>query len=105
MGTESNISPVQTMQPLQMGAPSAPTVPQLYVNGFKAGCSTADVFVVIQHNGNDTAVLNMSFTLAKTLAEALDKVIEQLEQKSGQKIMTADTIARAIIPQAEQNVI
>jgi len=92
------------MPPAQMGSPAV-MMPQLYINGFKAGCSMSDVFVVLQHNGNDIAILNMSYTLAKTLGEALEKLIEQLEQKSGQKIMTAETIARAMVPEVEQKAI
>ncbi len=77
----------------------------LYMNGFRAGCSLTDVFVVLQHNGADIAVLNVSFTLAKTLGESLLKLVEELEKKSGQTIMTADTIAKAMNRPIQQKAI
>lgn len=64
MDNEPELPSVHTTPLGQVGAIN----PQmLYMNGFKVGHSTTDAFIVIQHNGNDIAVLNFSYTLAKTL--------------------------------------
>jgi|SRR5665213_836326 len=91
MDTETQVSGGQVTGPIPLSQ-----TPGLYMNSFRMGASTADIFIVLQHNGADVAVLNISYTLAKTLGEALGKLIEQLENKSGQKIMTAHTIADAM---------
>jgi len=54
--------------PAQMGMPMGLTPQVLYMNGFKAGYSTTDVFIVLQQNGNDIAVLNILTRLQKHLA-------------------------------------
>jgi hypothetical protein len=94
MSNESNATAIQMGT---SGPTGAPFIPQLlYMNGFKAGYSTTDIFIVLQHNGMDVGVLNISYTLAKTLSESLQMLIKQLEQKTGQTIMTADTISKAM---------
>jgi hypothetical protein len=96
MGNDPNIPSIQTAAPAQMGVPMATMPPLLYMNSFKAGITTTDVFVVLQHNGADVAVLNISYTLAKSLKEALQEIIERLERQTGQSIMTATTVAKAM---------
>lgn len=71
----------------------------LYLNSFKAGLSAADVFVIIQRNGEDLAVLNMSYTVAKSLGEALSRLIADLEKKSGRVIMTSNDVAQVLTGQ------
>jgi hypothetical protein len=91
MGAEQNVPAVQIGLPTQMLVPT----PSLYMNSFKVGYTTSDVFIVLQHNGSDVAVLNTSYTLTKTLGEALVNLIKQLENKTGQTIMTTSTILQA----------
>lgn len=68
----------------------------IYANGFKAGISASDIFVVLERNGSEIAVLNLSYTVAKSLGMALKTLIEQLEQKSGHEIMTSDEVGKYI---------
>ena len=67
----------------------------LYVNSFKAGLSHSDIFIVLGRNGTNFATLNMSYTLAKTLSQALNQLIERLEKTSGQQIMTQNLVKEA----------
>jgi len=71
-------------------------VQTIYANGFKAALSSADAFVVLQRNGVDFVVLNMSFTVAKSLGEALTQMIANLESQSGRQIMNASEVSKAI---------
>jgi hypothetical protein len=63
-------------------------VPQIYFNGFINMLGTADIGVLCERNGKPVAVLNMSYTVAKTLAVALGQTIGDLEQKTGKEMLT-----------------
>ncbi len=71
-------------------------VPKIYANSFACFQSNADVGVLFQQNGQPTAVLNLSFTLAKTLAEKLNQILVDFEDKTGNKIMTTTIIDEKI---------
>ena len=66
----------------------AADVPKLYLNGFQTGLTNADVVLVGECNGEPVALLNMSFTTAKTLAIALSNTISMLESKSDREMLT-----------------
>lgn len=83
-------------QPQVVSGPLTFPVSAIYANGFKAGLSAGDVFVVLERNGVEFAVLNMSYTIAKTLAYALDALIKQLETTGKQQIMTTEYISHLI---------
>jgi hypothetical protein len=70
---------------------ASPT-PQIYLNGFALAQSLADVTIVAQTNGNPSAVLNMSFTTAKSLAIELDKIIKTFEEITGHTLLTMEDI-------------
>lgn len=67
-------------------------VTSLYTNGFIIFVGQSDMGVILQKNGKDTAVINMSFTLAKTLAEKLGNTVREFEEKTGTLIMTTDVV-------------
>ena len=67
-------------------------IPTIYFNGFVTSVGMGDVMVVLNQTNKPVAILNMSYTLAKTLAEKLGRGIAGLEQKSGNTIMTTDDI-------------
>ena len=69
-------------------------IPTIYFNGFVTSVGIGDVMVILNRANNPVAVLNMSYTLAKTLAEKLGGGIAAIEQKSGNTIMTTDDIQR-----------
>lgn len=70
----------------------AAPIARLYMNGFIVGQSVADVTLVVQTNGTPAAVLNMSFTSAKSLAVELDKVIKNFESLTGHTLLTMQDI-------------
>ena len=67
-------------------------VPRIYFNGFASGLSTGDVVTVVEQNGRPVAVLNMSYTVAKSYSQGLATVIAKLEEESGRQIMTTKKI-------------
>lgn len=69
-------------------------IPHYYFNGMIVAQGTSDVTLILQLNNQPVAALNCSFTIAKTLSQALDKGIKQLETIAGTKIMTVDDITR-----------
>jgi hypothetical protein len=51
------------------------SVPQIYFNGFVSTMSSGDVLTVLERNGKPVVVLNMSYTVAKTLAISLGQLV------------------------------
>lgn len=64
-----------------------------YFNGFAMAVGTGDIAIALQLNGEPTIVLNTSYTVAKTMAQGLNKLISELERKTGTTIMTTEDIA------------
>ena len=77
-------------------------IPQLYANGFTNAFSNADVITVLERNNSPVAVLNMSYTTAKSLAYDLSRLIADFERKSEQTIMTTDVVDEAVLQQTEE---
>jgi hypothetical protein len=65
---------------------------QIYANGFYTAISPVDVVIGLSRNGRDTAVLNLSFSLAKTLAFSLLEAVEDFEEKLGTEVPVMDEI-------------
>lgn len=65
-------------------------VPKIYANGFANAVGQGDTITVLQQNGTPVAVLNLSYTVAKTLALKLGDLIKKLEADTGNTIMTTD---------------
>lgn len=81
----------QAQRDLLRSALEAP-IPKFYCNGFINGNSAADVVTVLQVNGQPVAVLNMSFTVAKSLSIALGQAIANVEGLSGKEMLTISEI-------------
>lgn len=67
-------------------------IPKFYFNGFSNGIGNSDIVIVLQLNNTPIAVLNTSYTIAKTLSKKLDEMIQNLETASGNSIMTTDDV-------------
>lgn len=68
----------------------------IYFNGYSVAIAVGDVAIPIYRNGNHFATLNASYSVAKSLAQSLTDLISQLEKATGNHIMTADEIAKAV---------
>lgn len=78
------------------GALQKPDIPALYFNGFSNVLGTGDVLIVLTRNGAPLAVLNASYTVAKTFAMKLQDIIANLENATGNTVMTVDEVEQKI---------
>ena len=78
-----------------------PDVPKIYFNGFVNSFSAGDVMCVLEKNNQPVGVLNMSYTVAKTLSASLAELIGTLETVSEQPIMTTHEIGRVLSGSSE----
>jgi hypothetical protein len=68
----------------------------IYFNGFSVAIAVGDVAIPIYRNGMHFATLNVSYSIAKSLAESLTTLIAQLEKATGNHIMTVDEVHKAV---------
>jgi hypothetical protein len=73
-------------------AAKASGVPEIYTNGSALGLGSSDIVVVLERNNDPVAIVNMSFTSAKSLVVALGSMIAQIEERSHRPIMTSGEI-------------
>lgn len=67
-------------------------IPNFYMNGFVSGSGLSDAYLVIQANGKTRAVINMSLSTLKSLAQNLTATIQNVEQKMKQETLTLHEI-------------
>lgn len=72
------------------------TLPAVYFNGFALNLGTGDIALVLERNGQPAAVLNTSYTVAKTLAEKLNGLVSVLESKTGNTIMSTEDVTKSL---------
>ena len=77
-------------------AVSNPDIPKIYANGFVTGIGNGDTLIILQQNSKPVAVLNFSFTVAKTLALKLGGVIKEVEDQADTIILTTDDFSAAL---------
>lgn len=90
----------QKLAPLAL-ALRDPEVKRLYANGFTLGLSNADTHIVLQFFGRPIAVVNMSYTLAKTLSGQLNALVRSWEEKTGATLQTTDMIDKVFVVKKE----
>jgi hypothetical protein len=86
----------QSLDAVVKEALSSDRVPHIYANGFIYAIGNVDVTVILQRNGIPNAVLNMSYSMTKTLYQKLGDAVSKFEKKTQHNIMTPDEIDRAI---------
>ncbi|MFO7877093.1 MAG: hypothetical protein R6U55_10990 [Desulfovermiculus sp.] len=69
-----------------------PNIQKIYANGFTIFIGNADVGIILKTNNQAQYVLNISYTLAKTLYSKLHEMIHDLETSTDNQIMTTDRI-------------
>lgn len=87
---QQTIDSVQEFARQIQQAEDDPDVPKIYFNGFLNALGAGDVAVTLKRGETPVAVLNMSYTVAKTLAEKLRKLIGNLETITDHNVMTTD---------------
>ncbi len=71
--------------------------PVVYANGFVNGLGTADVYVVLQINGQNLLVVNLSHSMAKTLGQSLLSQVERYEKLTGQEVPTLQEMSQLVM--------
>ncbi len=74
----------------------ASEVPQIYANGFVNSISSGDIVTVLERNGKPVALLNLSYTVAKTLARSLAQIFAQMEELTGREMLTTHEVQGAL---------
>ena len=69
-------------------------IPKLHFNGFVNSMGVGDVLMVLENNRKPVATLNASYTVIKTFANSLNRLIENLESKSERMIMTTNEVEK-----------
>lgn len=72
------------------------SVPRIYFNGFVTALGAADVMLILKQQDQPVGVLNMSYTVGKTLSRRLGTAIAALEEMTGNVILTNDEIMRRL---------
>ncbi len=79
-------------------------IPNIHFNGFLNRIGTGDILIVLERNNKPVAILNASYTVAKTLAQKLGNLIANLEDATGNTIMTTDDIGKKLSKKKDENV-
>jgi hypothetical protein len=77
-------------------------IPHLYANGFITALGNGDVVLLLQRNATPVAVINLSYTVAKTLAQKLGRIIESFEENADHTIMTTEVVDKALAKQSRR---
>ncbi len=80
---------------------SDPNIRKIYANSFAGGVSTADVFVILFSSNTPQAVVQLSYTVAKTMGQELMRIVGELEKQTGQTILTIPEIQAKLFPTTE----
>ena len=91
----TNPAPEPRQQLQKIGQDALSQAATACINGVGGGVGAADVDRVGQRNGQTTLVINMSLSLAKTMAQSLAGLIEQFEKHTGQPVLTMQQASAA----------
>ncbi len=72
------------------------SIPEIHFNGVVNGIGAGDIVILLLRHGRPVAKLSASYTVAKTLAQVLSETIVNLEQRTGNTIMTTHDIDKAL---------
>ncbi len=83
-------------------ASKSPDIPKYYANAFLNAMGIGDISILCKNNNQPILLLNVSYTVAKTLVEKLNELIQALEDKTGNEIMTTDFILDKLVKKEEK---
>ena len=82
----------QTVTERMKSALESKEVTQIAANTFTSAYGNSDIIVLLERNGSPVAILNLSYTLAKSLAIDLSNTVAAIENGVGQAIPTMNEI-------------
>lgn len=92
----------ETLSQQRMQNALSDDVPKIYVNGFGVTATLGDIMVLLEANGRAVGVLNMSYTVATTLAARLHALLAAFEERTGRPMLTIDAVAELLGREQEQ---
>ena len=72
-----------TIDEIIIDAVSSSEIPKIHFDSFIDGSGSSDLLLVLRQNAQSVAVLNMSYAVARTLAQHLNDKIFISESRSG----------------------
>jgi hypothetical protein len=93
----------QAQQQAAVTAALRGAAPRLYANAIHTAQTSSDVSLILMSNFAAAGVVSMSYTTAKSLKNELDRVISQLEEATGQKVLSIDEINEKLQDVMESN--
>jgi hypothetical protein len=82
------------------GAPGNVPMPIFYFNGFALQYGTGDFTLILKVDDAQQIALKMSYTVGKTLSQALVKLVDDFERITSHDVMTSEEVRNSI--QAEK---
>jgi hypothetical protein len=87
--------------PAQFAALLGAPISNIYATGFQLGFTNADTQLVLLLSGRPVAVVNFSYTLAKSISEKLGILVDEWEKKTGHTLQTTESIDKAFSAKPE----
>lgn len=94
--------PLETSPSARFERAKTSGVVTIYANGYVNSIGTGDIVVLLERNGEPAAIVNMSYTIAKSLSVSLGQIIAQIEERAGREIMTSTEIEKLFLNQEAQ---
>jgi hypothetical protein len=69
---------------------------RFYFNGYAVAWSPTDITIILLLNNQPIATLQTSPTIAKTLTKVMEGLIQDYENRTGQKVLTLDEVTSAL---------
>jgi len=67
-------------------------IKNIYFNGFVNAVGHGDILIILERNTKPVAILNASYSVAKTLAIKLNEIVQKFEADMDHEIMTTDDV-------------
>jgi hypothetical protein len=99
MAEQAPQSSPQSHEKVEVGqvvpSPNEP-IPLIYFNGFKLNFGSGDITFTLRVDNQNMAALKGSYTVVKTLSQALSKLIDDFERITNHNVMTSQEVQNAI---------
>jgi hypothetical protein len=92
MSEPTNINETQESAGLDL-----PSEKNIYFNGFLITIGLGDISIILHQDGKPIYVLRTSYIVAKTLAQKIGALIDILETRTGQPVLTTDAVLTSLI--------
>lgn len=73
-----------------------PAIPMVYFNGFNAGLTNSEIHAFLLHNSQPAVKIVMPLSTAKSLTEALTRLIERFETATRTKVLSNDELLKLL---------